>query len=205
MAIRTVVNSVALVEGPPADVTELEAALGDLRHRHPGAIFGRYLGQIPTLHESVWIAPGAAVVGDVRLSAASSVWYGCVLRGDVNHIQVGARSNLQDGCVVHLGDRDPTIVGEDVVVGHRAVLHGCHVQDRCLIGIQSTILDGAVIGEGSIVAAGALVTAGTVIPARSLVLGTPGKVVRQLGEDAPEFHAQLAAKYTRLTHNYRVG
>jgi carbonic anhydrase/acetyltransferase-like protein (isoleucine patch superfamily) len=205
MAIRTVVNSVPLVQARPANVDRLEELLAELRQRHSGAIFARYLDRVPQVEADVWIAPGAAVVGEVLLKAKSSVWFGCVLRGDVNRIEVGERSNLQDGCVVHLGDRDPAIIGDDVVVGHRAVLHGCKVEDRCLIGIASTILDGAVIGAGSIVGAGALVTAGTVIPPRSLVLGTPARVVRSLDEDAPEFHAQLAAKYTRLSHNYQVG
>jgi carbonic anhydrase/acetyltransferase-like protein (isoleucine patch superfamily) len=107
--------------------------------------------------------------------------------------------------IVHLGDRDPIVVAEDVVVGHRAVLHGCHIEAACLIGIQSTILDGARIGEGSVVGAGALVTAGTEIPPHSLVLGTPGKVVRTLSDDDLEFHRRLAAKYVRLAHNHRHG
>jgi carbonic anhydrase/acetyltransferase-like protein (isoleucine patch superfamily) len=205
MAIRTIVDSVERVDGRVPDHLQLEHALEELRKRHPGAIFSRYLDKLPTVAEGVWIAPGAAIVGDVELREHSSVWFGCVLRGDVNHIRLGARSNLQDGVVVHLGDQDPTIIDEDVVVGHRAVLHGCHVEPRCLIGISATVLDGAIIGEGSIVGAGALVTAGTKIPSRSLVLGTPAKVVRELPENAPEFHAQLAAKYTRLSHNYLVG
>lgn len=205
MAIRTKVDSVVRVDGRVGDHVQLEHALEELRRAHPGAIFSRYLDKLPVVAAGVWIAPGAAIVGDVRLESGSSVWFGCVLRGDVNGIRLGARSNLQDGVVVHLGDRDPTTIDEDVVVGHRAVLHGCHVRSRCLIGISATVLDGAVVGEGSIVGAGALVTAGTIIPPRSLVLGSPGKVIRELPEDAPEFHAQLAAKYTRLSHNYLVG
>ena len=144
-------------------------------------------------------------MGDVRLGNDVSIWYGCVLRGDVNRIEVGDRSNLQDGTVVHLGDQDPTIVGEEVVVGHRAVLHGCTVGSGTLVGIQSTILDGARIGEGSIIGSGALITAGTEIPPRSLVLGMPGKVVRTLTASDEAFHRQLAAKYVRLATNYRVG
>ena len=171
----------------------------------PGVIFARYLAATPTVGARVFLAPGAALVGDVTLGDDVSVWYGCVLRGDVNRIVVGARSNMQDGAVVHLGDRDPTVIGADVVVGHRAVLHGCTIEDAVLIGLQATVLDGAVIGAGSVVGAGALVTAGTVVPERSLVLGAPARVVRTLGDDAPEFHAALAAKYTRLQHNYREG
>jgi carbonic anhydrase/acetyltransferase-like protein (isoleucine patch superfamily) len=128
-----------------------------------------------------------------------------VLRGDVNRIEVGASSNVQDGAVIHLGDRDPTVVGADVVVGHRAVLHGCTIGDRCLVGIQATVLDGAVVGEGSVIGAGALVPAGRVIPPYSLVLGVPGEVVKQLPPRVGDFHAALAAKYCRLHHNHRAG
>lgn len=193
------------VPGRHPDADAAEAALVALRARFPGAILQRYLDRVPTIAEDVHVAPGAALVGDVRLGPQSSVWYGTVLRGDVNHIVLGARSNLQDGTVVHLGDDDPTLIGEDVVVGHRAVVHGCTIEDGCLIGIQATILDGAVIGRGSVVGAGALVTAGVQIPPRSLVLGAPAKVVKTLGEEAEDFHRRLAAKYTRLQHNHRLG
>lgn len=205
MAVRTVPDSVALVTGPPADVLALEARLDALRARFPGAIVARYLDRVPVAGERVHVAPGAALVGAVTLADDVSVWFGCVLRGDVNAIAIGPRSNLQDGTVVHLGDRDPTVVGADVVVGHRAVLHGCTVEDACLIGIQATLMDGVVVGRGSVVGAGALVTAGTVIPPRSLVLGAPAKVVKTLGDDAEAFHVALAAKYVRLQHNHRVG
>ena len=175
------------------------------QHKILYAIVDRYLDRLPEIGADWFVAPGAALVGAVSLADEVSVWYGCVLRGDVNRITIGPRSNLQDGTVVHLGDLDPTEVGADVVVGHRAVLHGCTVGDGCLIGIQATLLDGAVIGRGSVVGAGALVTAGTVIPPRSLVLGAPGKVVKTLSDDAEAFHVALAAKYVRLQHNHRVG
>lgn len=205
MAVRTVPDSVARVEGPPADLAALEARLDALRARFPGAIVARYLDRVPVAGERVHVAPGAALVGAVTLADDVSVWFGCVLRGDVNTIAIGPRSNLQDGTVVHLGDRDPTVVGADVVVGHRAVLHGCTVEDACLIGIQATLMDGVVVGRGSVVGAGALLTAGTVVPPRSLVLGAPAKVVKTLPEDAEAFHVALAAKYVRLQHNHRVG
>jgi len=205
MATRTVTSSVTRAAGPPEDVATLEARLHALRVRFPGAVLARYRTRIPTIASDCFVAPGAALVGDVRLGPESSVWFGCVLRGDVNHIEIGARSNLQDGTVVHLGDRDPTVVAEDVVVGHRAVLHGCHIGARTLVGIQATVLDGAVIGEGSIIGAGALVPAGRVIPPGSLVLGMPGRVVRTLDPAAGEMHAALAAKYCRLQHNHRLG
>jgi gamma-carbonic anhydrase len=205
MTSRTVVGSVARVSAPPAQLAELEAQLGDGRRRFPGALFQRYLLQIPQLAGTAYVAPGAALIGSVELAEEASVWHGCVLRADLNRIQVGARSNLQDGCVVHVGDRDPTLVGADVVVGHRAVLHGCRVEDAVLVGIQATLLDGCVIGHGSVVGAGAVVTAGTLVPPHSLVLGIPGKVQRTLTEADEAFHRELAAKYVRLAHNYRQG
>jgi carbonic anhydrase/acetyltransferase-like protein (isoleucine patch superfamily) len=205
MTSRTVVDSVVLVNAPPAGAAALEEHLSALRERFPGAILERYLGRAPTIGARARIAAGAAIIGDVALADDVSVWYGCVLRGDVNRIVVGARSNLQDGAVVHLGDRDGVVIGEDVVIGHRAVVHGATVGDATLIGIQATILDGAVIGAGSVVGAGALVTAGTIIPPRSLVLGFPAKIVRPLRAEDEEQHRQLAAKYVRLAHNYRVG
>jgi carbonic anhydrase/acetyltransferase-like protein (isoleucine patch superfamily) len=165
----------------------------------------RYLAALPRIAEGVYVAPGATLVGAVELAESVSVWPGCVLRGDVNRIEVGPRSNLQDGTVVHVGDRDPALIGADVVVGHRAVIHGCRIEDAVLVGIQATILDGSVIGHGSVIGAGAVVTAGTIIPPRSLVLGVPGKVQRSLDESEEAFHRALAAKYTRLAHNYRHG
>jgi gamma-carbonic anhydrase len=205
MTSRTVVESVSCVFSPPARLAELEARLEALRRRFPGALIERYLAQVPRLAEDTYVAPGATLIGSVELAQGASVWHGCVLRGDINRIQIGARSNVQDGCVVHVGDRDPAIIGAEVVVGHRAVIHGCHIEDGVLVGIQATILDGAVIGHGSVIAAGALVTAGTQIPPRSLVLGMPGKVKRTLTEEDEAFHRELAAKYTRLAHNYRHG
>jgi carbonic anhydrase/acetyltransferase-like protein (isoleucine patch superfamily) len=205
VAVRTIADSVAQVSSPPADVAELEARLGVLRERFPGAIFQRYLGKVPQVGERVHVAAGAAIVGDVTLHDDVSIWFGCVLRGDVNRIEIGARSNLQDGTVVHLGDDDPTIVGEDVVVGHRAVLHACVIEDRCLVGIQATVLDGVRVGRGSIIGSGAVVTAGQAIPPRSLVLGMPAKVVKTVGEDVEDFHRRLAGKYVRLAHNHRLG
>jgi carbonic anhydrase/acetyltransferase-like protein (isoleucine patch superfamily) len=205
MASRTIVDSVLRVAGPPANVEALEDELDGVRDRFPGAIFERYLDLVPSIGAFVHVAPGAAIIGDVRLFDDVSIWYGCVLRGDVSRIEVHERSNIQDGAVVHLGDDNPTIVGEEVVVGHRAVLHGCRIRGGCLIGIQATVLDGAEIGEGSVIGAGALVTPGTKIPPRSLVLGTPGRVVKTLTAADEEFHRKLAGKYMRLAHNYRVG
>jgi carbonic anhydrase/acetyltransferase-like protein (isoleucine patch superfamily) len=205
MASRTIVDSVPRVAGPPADVDDLEDALDELRDRFPGVIFQRYLDRLPRVGAFVHVAPTAVIVGDVELRDDVSVWYGCVLRGDVNRIEIHERTNIQDGTVIHLGDDDPTIIGEEVVVGHRAVLHGCRVEAGCLIGIGAIVLDGARIGRGSVVAAGALVTAGVEVPARSLVVGMPARVVRSLTEADEAFHRALAAKYVRLHHNVRHG
>lgn len=205
MASRTVVDSVERVEGPPAGAAAAEAQAAALRGRFPGAIVERYLDRAPQVGERVRIAAGAAVIGDVRLADDVSVWYGCVLRGDVNVVEIRERSNVQDGAVIHLGDLDGTFVAEEVVIGHRAVVHGCRIGGGTLVGIQATVLDGAVIGEGSVIGAGALVTAGTVIPPHSLVLGAPGKVVRTLTAADEATHRALAHKYVRLAHNYRVG
>jgi carbonic anhydrase/acetyltransferase-like protein (isoleucine patch superfamily) len=206
MTTRTIVDSVARIEEPSSRGAALERGpLAALRERFPRAIIERYLDHIPEIDSDVWVAPGAALIGAVTLASEVSVWYGCVLRGDVNRIEIRERSNVQDGAVIHLGDNDGTFLAEEVVVGHRAVLHGCRVGGGVLVGIQATVLDGAQIGEGSIIGSCALVPAGTVIPPRSLVVGVPGRVIKTLTAADEVFHRQLAGKYARLSHNYRVG
>jgi carbonic anhydrase/acetyltransferase-like protein (isoleucine patch superfamily) len=202
MAMATVATSVTVVDGPLPDAAALAAKVDELRRRFPRAIVERYLDRLPSAGARVMLAAGAALVGDVRLADDTSVWYGCVLRGDLAPITVGPRSNVQDGTVIHVGDDAPCELGADVVVGHRAMLHACRVEDACLIGMQSTVLDGAVIGAGSVIGAGALVTQRTVIPPRSLVLGAPAKVVRTLTADDEAFHRALAGKYMRVKENY---
>jgi carbonic anhydrase/acetyltransferase-like protein (isoleucine patch superfamily) len=137
----------------------------------------------PELDGTAFVALGAVVVGQVRLAAESSVWYNAVLRAEAEPITLGERSNLQDGVVCHVDAGFPVTIGTGVSVGHRAVLHGCTVEDDCLIGMGATILNGAVIGAGSLVAAGAVVLEGTVVPPGSLVAGVPGKVRRELSAD----------------------
>jgi gamma-carbonic anhydrase len=200
--MTTIATSVTVVEGPLPEAADLDARVDELRRRFPRTIIDRYLSALPAIRDRVLIAPGASVVGDVRLSDDVSIWYGCVLRGDLSSIIVGPGTNIQDGTVIHVADDAGCEVGADTVVGHRAVLHACRVEDSCLIGMQATILDQAVIGAGSVVGAGALVTARTVIPPRSLVLGAPAKVVRSLGPDDEAFHRALAGKYVRLKENY---
>ena len=135
----------------------------------------------PKIHESVFVAENAVIIGDVEIGKDSSVWYGCILRGDVNYIRIGERTNIQDASVIHVSAKThPTVLEDEITVGHRVTLHGCYVESNCLIGINSVILDGAHIGKNSLVAAGSLVTPNTKIPANSLVMGSPAKVKREL-------------------------
>jgi len=200
--VATIATSVSVVDGPLADAAQLDARVAALRARFPRAIIDRYLTSMPSLGARVLVAPGAALAGDVTLAEDVSVWYGCVLRGDLAPVSVGARTNVQDGTVLHVADHGPCVIGADVVVGHRAMLHACRVEDACLIGMQATVLDDAVIGAGSVLGAGTVVTQRTVIPPRSLVLGVPGKVVKTLTADEEAFHRAHAAKYVRLKENY---
>jgi carbonic anhydrase/acetyltransferase-like protein (isoleucine patch superfamily) len=140
----------------------------------------KFLNKKPKLDKGVYIAKTATVIGDVTLGAHSSVWYGAVLRGDINRIVVGHHSNIQDNAVLHLADDFPCLVGNWVTVGHSAIVHACKVGDEVLVGMGAVILDGAVIGKQSLIGAGALVTQGVKIPPGSLVLGSPAKVVRKL-------------------------
>ncbi|MEJ7873374.1 MAG: gamma carbonic anhydrase family protein, partial [Rubrobacteraceae bacterium] len=137
----------------------------------------------PEVAESAFIAPGAYVIGAVYMGEETSVWYGAVLRGDTELIHIGARTNIQDGCVLHADPGYPVTVGEGCVVGHNAVVHGCEIGAGCLIGMSATILNGARIGEGSIVAAGALVPEGKEFPARSLIIGAPARRVIEVSEE----------------------
>ncbi|MGV9275912.1 gamma carbonic anhydrase family protein [Streptomyces griseosporeus] len=140
-------------------------------------------GREPRIDENTFVAPTASVIGDVTLAEGASVWYGAVLRGDVERISVGAQSNVQDNCTLHADPGFPVTVGERVSIGHNAVVHGATVEDDCLIGMGATVLNGAVIGAGSLVAAQALVPQGMVVPPGSLVAGVPAKVRRELTEE----------------------
>lgn len=157
----------------------------------------------PAVHDEAWTADSATLVGDVRVAAGASVWYSAVLRAEYEPITVGARSNLQDGAVVHVDAGFPATLGEGVSVGHGAVLHGCTVEDGCLIGMHATVLNGAVIGAGSLVAAGALVLEGAVVPPGSLVAGVPAKVRRPLTPEEGEGLALNAAVYVELAAQHR--
>ena len=170
----------------------------------------RHLRKKPVLGEGVYIVQGAVVIGDVTLGANSSVWYHAVLRGDINRIVIGHHSNIQDNAVLHLADDFPCLIGNWVTVGHSAIVHACTVEDECLIGMGSTILDGAVIGAQSIVGANALVTQGTKVPAGSLVLGSPAKIMRALSAEERNGLRHWAGKYVEnaaycLKHSINVG
>ena len=155
-------------------------------------------GRTPEVHESAWIAQNASLIGKVRVRADASVWFGAVLRGDIDEIVLGAGSNLQDNVVVHTELGSPAIVGDGVSVGHGAVVHGCTIQDGCLIGMNATVLTGAVVGRDSLVAAGSVVLEGVTIPPRSLVAGVPGKVRRALTDDeVAGMHGNCARYVTR--------
>ena len=166
------------------------------------ARLARHLQRPSSIDSTAWIAPNATVLGDVTLGEECSVWYGTVLRGDINRIVIGPRSNIQDNSVIHLADDLPTIVGELVTVGHKAILHACTVQDEVLVGMGAIILDGAEIGARSIIGAGALVTGGKKIPPGSLVLGSPAKVVRTLSAEEQADIRTWAEKYVALSRSY---
>jgi len=168
------------------------------------ALIRAWGGKTPRLADSVWVADGAVIIGDVEIGPESSVWFGAVVRGDVNHIRIGARTNLQDYSVLHVtSGTHPTLVGDDVTLGHRVTLHGCTVKDRCLVGIGATVMDGAVVGEDAMVAAGSLVPPGMVVPRGMLALGSPAKVKRQLTREEIEYFRKSAANYAGYAGQYR--
>ena len=157
----------------------------------------------PRVAPSAWVAPGARVIGDVHLGEESSVWYGAVLRGDTEPIRVGERTNIQDGCVLHADPGYPAIVGDDCVVGHKAIVHGCEIGDGCLVGMGAIILNGAKIGEGSIVAAGALVSEGKEFPPRSLIVGVPAKRVKDVSDEQTADIARGVGTYVERAASHR--
>ncbi len=163
-----------------------------------------FKGKAPKIHSSNFIAPDAVLIGDITVGEDSTIWYKCVLRGDENPIVIGKRTNIQDLTLCHeTSNVGPLIIGDEVTVGHRAVLHGCKIENRCLIGMGAIVLDRVVIGEESIVAAGAVVLAGTVIPPRSLVAGVPAKVRRQLTDDDMEVIDYSWAHYVERGQDHK--
>lgn len=162
-----------------------------------------YRGVTPTIAPSAYVDESAQVIGDVVIGEESSIWMTVVVRGDVNSIRLGHRSNIQDGTIVHvMRGTHPTVIGDEVTIGHAAMIHGCTIEDRVLVGMGAIVLNGAVIGRDSIVAAGALVTEGAVIPPRSLVMGSPAKVRRALTDDEVASIGTYAANYVKYRLDY---
>jgi len=158
-----------------------------------------------SIHSTAFIAPGAAVMGDVTLGADSSVWYGAVVRGDMAPIVIGPETNLQDGTIVHVDEGVPCTIGRRVGVGHRSILHGCTVEDECLIGMGSVLLNHVRIGTGSVVAAGAVIPEGMQVPPQSLVMGVPGRIVRAVDAALTDRIAATWAHYVTLARAHRAG
>lgn len=162
-----------------------------------------FRNRTPDLRDDTFVAPSASIIGDVTMGVQCSVWFGAVLRGDVNWIRMGDRCNVQDGSVVHVTNRtSPTWLGDDVTVGHGAIVHGCTIRGRVLVGMGAVVMDDADIGEGSLIGARALVTARTQIPPRSLVIGSPARVARELTDDEVAHVASFAAHYVRYSRDF---
>ena len=162
-----------------------------------------YRGVTPRVHVSAFVDESAQVIGDVEIGAESSIWMNAVVRGDVHWIRIGARSNVQDGSVVHvMNGTHPTTIGDDVTIGHAAVVHGCTVADRVLVGMGAILLNGATVGEDSIVAAGTLLTEGMTIAPRSLVMGSPGRVKRRLSDAEVTSILQYSERYVSYRLDY---
>lgn len=164
----------------------------------------KFLGKSPQLANSVYIAKSAELIGDVRIGNNVSIWPKCVLRADINYIEIGEGSNVQDGTLVHLSDDFPVIIGRNVTIGHGAMLHACTVADECLIGMRAVILDGAIIGAKSIIGANALVSKGMMVPPGSLVLGVPGRISRILSQEEQQSIIYWAHKYAKLAKAHQL-
>ncbi len=167
------------------------------------ARLARYLDKTPVVPDSCWIAGTASVYGDVVFGERCSVWPSAVVRADINSIRIGDETNIQDGAVVHLADDFGVVLGRRVTVGHGAIVHACEIGDDCLIGMGATVLDGAKIGRECIIGAHALVTQGAVVPDGSMVLGTPGKVVKTLSAEARSDLRHWALKYVEVSRGFK--
>lgn len=162
-----------------------------------------YRGILPNIADSAFVAPGAFVIGDVAIGAGSNIWFGCVIRGDVNIVRIGERTNLQDGTVIHVSrKRCGTHIGNDITVGHMALLHACTLEDGCFIGMRATIMDESIVEEGAMVAAGALVTPGKRVGRNELWAGVPARRVREMSADERAEIAETAPHYVRLAGHY---
>lgn len=157
----------------------------------------------PKIDDTAFIADDAIIIGDVEIGEDASVWYGSIIRGDVNYIRIGARTNIQDGTIVHVSSKThATILEDEITVGHRVTLHGCHIESGCLIGIGAILMDGVRVGRNSLIGAGSLLTPGTQIPPRSLVLGSPARVKRELTDDELAYLDKSWRNYVELKKHY---
>jgi len=161
-----------------------------------------YQNFVPAIDESVFIAPGAFVIGDVKIEENSNIWYNTVVRGDIHPIRIGKYTNIQDNCTIHVMYNHPAVIGDYVTIGHGAIVHGCTVGNNCLIGMGAILLGYAEIGENCIIAAGSPIPERKVIPPNSLVMGSPGKVVRTLTDEEIEGIRESALKYAEVAQNY---
>ncbi|MEQ1923545.1 MAG: gamma carbonic anhydrase family protein [Pyrinomonadaceae bacterium] len=163
-----------------------------------------FKGTTPKIHDSVYLANDVFVIGDVEIAEDANVWFGSVIRGDVSYIRIGARTNIQDMTMIHVSsDFGPTTIAEEVTVGHRVTLHGCHVERKCLIGMGATVMDHARIGEQTVIGAGSLVSPGTIIPPRVLALGSPAKVKRDLTDEEIAYLDTSWQNYVELMEHYK--
>ncbi|WP_299308926.1 gamma carbonic anhydrase family protein [uncultured Croceicoccus sp.] len=187
---------------------------GRSRRRHnprPGVTILPFGGKRPRIHDSAFIAPGCRIIGDVEIGPDVSIWYNCVIRADVNHIRIGARTNVQDGSVIHCDSPDaghpdgyPTIIGEDVLIGHLAMVHGCEIEDRGFVGLGAVVLSGAKIEREGMLGANAMLTAGKTIGARELWTGSPAKHMRKLSDGALAEMATGTAHYVENARRHKA-
>ena len=180
-----------------------DSALGDRVRVGSEPIIGPFGGKWPEIAPDAFVAPGAAVIGDVTVGAGANIWYGCVLRGDDHWIRLGAGSNVQDGTVIHVTlDQHPTDIGEGVTIGHGVRLHGCTLKDGCMVGIGAVALDAAIVESGAILAAGAVLTPGKTVPSGQLWAGNPARFLRKINDAEREFLARNSRHYLRLAKRY---
>ena len=181
---------------------------------YPGVSIVPFKGKTPVIHPSAFIAPGCRIIGDVEIGEDASIWYNCVIRADVNRIRIGARSNVQDGTVIHCDspgdgiDRPlegwPTIIGDDVLIGHMAMVHGCTLEDRAFVGLGAIVMDGCVIESDGMLAAGALLSPGKRLPGRQLWAGRPAKYMRDLSDEMVKKLSGGAARYVDYAQAHKA-
>ncbi len=162
-----------------------------------------YNGIMPTIHPEAWIAPGAVVIGDVHIGRDTNVWFGCVIRGDVNSIRIGERTNIQDGTVIHVTRKiGPTEIGSGITIGHSALIHACRLEDDCFIGMHATVMDHAVVQSQGMLAAGGLLTPKKVVPSGQLWAGNPAGYFRDMKQEELDFIPESASHYVELSKHY---